>query len=229
MRAATHLVPAVVAGALILSACGGDDDAPAAHDPLPKPTPTTPASSPAAPSPTATAVREPSPSTVGEELPAEYAARMPPEEEIDGLVREAEAAYVAHRAAYDDAARTGFTDPGLTEELVATTSGEARAALEQEVAAIAAAGQVLDAGAEILGTELYSLVVPESDEAGLGVVLEVCLAMDGVVEDAAGTVVLDLAGEPVHLLVRLVDSEGQWLLVQQHTQGSRCPKALTGP
>ncbi len=97
------------------------------------------------------------------------------------------------------------------------------------MAAIAAAGQVLDADAEILGTELYSLVVPESDEAGLGVVLEVCLAMDGVVEDAAGTVVLDLAGEPVHLLVRLVDSEGQWLLVQQHTQGSRCPKALTGP
>src|SRR5690625_2734661 len=79
VRAATHLVPAVVAGALILSACGGDDDAPAAHDPLPEPTPTTPASSPVPPSPTATAAREPSPSTVGEELPAEYAARMPPE------------------------------------------------------------------------------------------------------------------------------------------------------
>ncbi|PYG01722.1 hypothetical protein SAMN05216184_101186 [Georgenia satyanarayanai] len=219
VRPATVMVTALV---LVLAGCGPGPEPPR-EPPSPTPSPSRSAEPPTTP--------QPDPDTAAPEgptLPPELAARMPPEEEIDGLVLEAEAAYVDHRAAYDAAARTGFTDPDLVEELVATATGDVREALEVEAAAIAEAGRLVDGGAEVLGMELHSLLVPEADGTGFGVALDVCLRIEGALEESDGTVVYELDGDPVHLVVRLTDHEGTWLVASQSVQEGPCPEGL-GP
>lgn len=164
----------------------------------------------------------------GPTLPPELAARMPPEEEIDGMVLAAEAAYVAHRAAYDAAARTGFTDPELVEELFATATGDVLEAIEAEAAALVEVGRVVNGGAKVLGMELYSLVVPETDDAGLGITFDACVHIEGALEESDGTVAYGLDGDPVHLVVRLTDHDGDWLVANQSAQEGPCPEHLSG-
>lgn len=217
VRPATVTLAAV---ALVLAGCGPGQDS-ARETPRTEP-PTTPEPE-----------REPETeqSTDASEhptLPPDLAARMPPEEEIDGLVLEAEAAYVDHRAAYDAAARTGFTDPELVEELLATATGDVREALLVEAASLAEAGRVVDGRAEVLGMELYSLVVPEEDGGALGIAFDACVHIEGALEEGDGTVVYDLDGDPVHLLVRLTEGEGTWLVETQSAQEGPCPEGLGG-
>jgi len=154
---------------------------------------------------------------------------MPPEEQVDGMVEEAEAAYLAHRAAYDAAARTGFTDADLVDELFATATGDVLDALMAEATALAEAGRVVDGRAEVLGTGLYSLVVPEEDGTGLGVVLDVCVHIEGALEESDGTLVYDLDGDPVHVIVHVTRDEGRWLVATQSAQEGPCPEGLSRP
>lgn len=228
MRAATASLTATTAAVLVLAGCSpGAEPAPEAPTSASTPSPqggptTTPEVQPEPPEP------EPS-APEGPTLPPELAARMPPEEEIDRMIEEAEAAYVAHHAAYDAAARTGFTDPDLVERLFATVTGDARVALQEEVMALTEARQVVNGYTKVLGTELYSLVVPEEMGAGLGVALDACLHMEGAVEDSDGTEVHSLDGEPLHVAVRLLDHDGTWLLATQLVQEAPCPEGLTRP
>lgn len=221
VRPATVTVTALV---LVLAGCGSGPEPPR-QPPSPTPTPSASLSSEPPPAP------QPEPDTAadpeGPPLPPELAARMPPEEQIDGLVLEAEAAYLDHRAAYDAAASTGFSDPDLVDDLFATATGVVREALEVEAAALAEAGRVVDGRAVVLGMELYSLVVPEEDGTGLGVALDVCLHIEGALEESDGTVVYELDGDPVHLVVRLTDHEGVWLVATQSVQEGPCPEGLS--
>lgn len=210
--------------ALVLAGCSPGQES--ARESPPAPPSARPSSEP-----TATPEPEPSESSAaleGPTLPPELAARMPPEEEIDGMILEAEAAYVAHRAVYDAAASTGFTDPGLVEELFATATGDVRALLEVEAAAFAEEGRVIDGRGEVLGMELYSLIVPEEDGTGLGINFDVCVHIEGAVKEADGTVVYGLDGDPVRLVVRLTDHGGAWLVASQSVQEGPCPEHLSG-
>lgn len=221
MRAA--LVPVTALAVLALAACASGDEP--AREP-----PTAATSTAAATSATTEPPVTPEPATPeGPTLPPELAARMPPEDEVDGMVEEAKAAYLAHRAAYDAAARTGFSDTDLVDTLFATATGDVLAALEQEASAIAGAGQVVDGHAEVLGMELYSLVVPEEDGSGLGVVLDVCLHIEGDLEESDGTVVHTLDGDPVLVVVSLTDHGGRWMLTTQAVQEGPCPEGLRRP
>lgn len=223
MRATPVSLTATVVAALVLSGCSPGAE-PAREAP-------TPASAPSrSDAPTTTPEPEPPEAEppAGPTLPPELAARMPPEEEIDGMVAEAEAAYLTHRAAYDAAASTGFSDPDLVGKLFATATGDVRESLEVEAAALAETGRVVDGRAEVLGMELSSLAVPEEDGTGLGVTFDVCLHIEGALEESDGTVVYELDGDPVHVVVRLTDHEGRWLLVTQSAQDGPCPEGL-GP
>ncbi len=210
----------VVAAVLALAGCSAPAEVPRqTPTPVPDPSPSTERSTPA---------RTEAATTGEPTLPPELAARMPPEEEIDGLVLEAEAAYLGHRAAYDAAARAGFSDPELVDKLFTTATGDVLDALHAEAAALAETGRVVDGGAEVLGMELSSLVVPQEDGTGFGVALDVCLHIEGALEESDGTVVYELDGEPVHLVVRLTDHEGIWLVATQSVQEGPCPEGL-GP
>lgn len=218
VRPATVTVIALV---LVLAGCGPGPE-PSREPPSPTPSTSLSSEPPTTPQPEPDSAADPQ----GPPLPPELAERMPPEEQIDGLVLEAETAYRDHRAAYDAAARTGFSDPDLVDKLFATATGDVREALEVEAAALAEAGRVVDGRAEVLGMELYSLVVPEEDGTGLGVALDVCLHIEGALEESDGTVVYELDGEPVHLVVRLTDHEGIWLVSTQSVQDGPCPEGL---
>ncbi|WP_454085219.1 hypothetical protein [Georgenia sp. Marseille-Q6866] len=221
VRPATVMLAAV---ALVLAGCSpGQESARESSSGRP--------SASGSPEPLATPEPEPEPDSAAPEgptLPAELAARMPPEEEIDGMVLEAEAAYVAHRAAYDAAARTGFSDRELVEELFATATGDVLEAIEAEAAALAEVGRVVNGRAEVLGMELYSLVVPETDDAGLGITFDACVHIEGALEESDGTVVYGLDGDPLHLVVRLTDHDGAWLVATQSAQDGPCPEHLSG-
>ncbi|MBD8060914.1 hypothetical protein [Oceanitalea stevensii] len=220
VRPATVTVIALV---LVLAGCGPGPEPPS-EPPSPTSSPSLSVEPPTTPQPEPDTAAGPE----GPTLPPELAARMPPEEEIDGLVLEAEAAYVDHRAAYDAAASTGFTDPDLVETLFATATGDVLDALEAEATALAGVGRVVDGRAEVLGTELHSLLVPEEDGTGFGVALGVCLHIEGALEESDGSVVYELDGEPVHLVVRLTVHEGTWRVATQSVQEGPCPEGL-GP
>ncbi len=161
------------------------------------------------------------------ELPPEYASRMPSEDEVDRMVQQAEEAYRAHRAAYDAAARTGFTDAALVEAAMAGTAGDMRELLMRESAGIAEAGQVVDGGTEVLGMEVAWLSPPAQDGLGLQVVFDACVLVRGVLKDADGTVVQDLtAAEPYYVQPVLADEDGAWVLHSQLQQEGPCPEHL---
>ncbi len=229
MRAA--LLPTPVIVATLLAGCGAGPETPASTTSESPPAPAASLREPAPIStPPPTPAAEPPPTDEPlEEIPPELAARIPPDEEIDRMVREAQSAYAAHRAVYDAAARTGFRDAELVDELFATASGDTLDALQGEATAIAQAERVVDGAAQIVGSELYSLVLPDENGDGLAVVLEVCLLIEGTLRESDGTVVLELGGEPVHAHVRLVDHAGSWLLVTQRVQDTPCPPALNPP
>ncbi|TNC17225.1 hypothetical protein FHE66_11140 [Georgenia sp. 311] len=219
---AQHAVPAALA---VLVAClagctlAGDDvadppsaDAEDAEDP-PSATPPPPAAAPSA-------------GDAATELP--YAARMPPEEEVDAMVLDAADAYLAHRAAYDAAARTGFADAQLLEAALEGTDGSMRDLLERESASLAEAGHVVEGGTEVLGMEVAWLGPPTADGGGLQVVFDACVLVRGVLRAPDGSVARDLtAADAVYVQPRLVHVDGGWVLHEQLQQAGPCPGDLT--
>ena len=94
--------------------------------------------------------------------------------------------------------------------------------------AVLALRQVVDGEAQVVGMDLYSLVVPEEDGTGFGVVLDVCLHLEGALQESDGTVVLELDGEPIYVVVRVID-RGTWLVATQSVQDGPCPEGLPRP
>lgn len=215
-----------------LVACGGDPATDAASAPATAtatatapPTSGSPAARtpPGTPTPVQTAEE-----TAWEDLPPELAAAFPETEvEMDELVLAAEEAYRAHRALYDAAAATGFTDPALVEELRAGAGRRTREYLEAEMAAVADAGYTVDGGAEVRGVEVFGISPPTEDWPGIGVVLDVCLEVSGTVRDRDGTAVHEVTGGQRELLrVRLMAEGDGWLVVEQTQQEGPCPPHL---
>lgn len=232
LRTCVTSLAAVVLLGLALAACATTP----ADDARPTPTPDTSAPGPtgtAAAGPATTSSPAPTPSAPVEsqppELPAEYASRMPSEEDLDRMVLEAQEAYRAHRAAYDAAARTGFTDPDLVEAAMAGAGGDMLDLLSREAAGLAEAGQVVEGGTEVLGMEVAWLSPPGEDGLGLQVVLDACVLVSGVLKDPDGTVARDLtATEPLYVQPRLVHHDGGWVLHNQLQQEGPCPDHVAG-
>lgn len=223
LRKPSYGVAAVVVG-LALAGCGTDT----ADDTAPK------AVARSTPAATATVQSEPvPPRTTGTEqqpedtyVPPELAL-MPPDEEVDRMVADAEEAYRAHWAAYDAAARTGFADPTHLDPLLASAGEDTLEALRLQVAAIGDTGRVVEGETAVVGLELYALNPPEEDRPGLGVLFDACVRTQGVLRESDGTAVRELSGaEPEFVRARLVDHEGSWLLVSQVLQGGACPDGL---
>lgn len=228
MRATTAPVLAAAVAVLVLAGCSPEGEtAREPSTPTPSTSPSTEPTTTPAPEPTE-AESEP---TVpeGPTLPPELAARMPSEEEIEGMVEDAQAAYRDHRTAYDAAARTGFTDPRLVDALTATVSGDALDAVRGEAAQIADTGMVVDGGSQVRGTGVHSLVVPEEDGQLPSIVLDVCVVFAGTLEEGDGTVVRELDGDPFYAVVGMTAHDGRWLVSSQRVEDDPCPEGLTRP
>ena len=217
---ARHVLPAALAVLVAcLAGCG-----PAADDEPPSATAAAVDEDPPGAAPSAPVSPTPAPA---EQL-VTYTSRMPPAEEVDAMVADAARAYLAHRAAYDEAARTGFTDAALLEAALEGTDGGMRDLLEEEVASLAAAGHVVEGGTEVLGIEVAWLSPPTPDGGGLQVVLDACVLVRGVLRAPDGSVVRDLtAADAVYVQPRLVHVDGGWVLHEQLQQAGPCPGDLT--
>lgn len=154
---------------------------------------------------------------------------VPPDEELDRMALEVEAAYVEYWAAYDAAASTGFTDVELLDTLLATAGEDTLEALHTQVAAIGDIGRVVEGRTEVLGVEVVALSPPVEDGPGLALHLDACVHMKGVLIEPDGTVVRELAGgDPELVRARLTDHDGEWILVSQVQQTPPCPELLRG-
>lgn len=155
-------------------------------------------------------------------------AWLPPDEELDRLVAEAEQAYRAHWASYDAAIGTGFGDPELLEELLASADEATLEALYLQIAAIAGTGRFVEGGSQVVGIEHVALDPPAHDGAGLGVVFDTCVDTRATLKESDGTVVRELAGpEPRFLRVRLVEHADTWLVTSQTQHDESCPELLS--
>src|SRR5690625_577603 len=222
-RRAVALTAVTVVLGLALIGCTGSTD-----PPPPEPGPTTlPATAPQAVTET-----QPAPSNIAEANPdAAYVPPgmdwLPPDEELDRLVAQAEHAYRAHWARYDAAIRAGFGDPELTEALLASAGGATLEALYLQVAAIGDTGRFVEGGSAVLGTAHAGLDPPAAAAARPGLLLDTCLPTPATLKQRDGTTVRELSGpEPRFLRVRLVQRSGTWLVTSQTQHGSPCPELL---
>lgn len=218
-RIAAMAAAAVVAGVLLAGCTGGG-----------APPPATPPATPTAPS-TSTAP-EPPPSGMADAAPsATYVppdmAWLPPEDEVDRLVGQAEQAYRAHWSSYDAAIRTGFADPDLLETLLASAAEATLEALYLQVAAIGDTGRFVEGGSEVLGMAHVGMDPPTTDGEPPGIVFDTCVHTRATLKEHDGTTVRELsAPEPNFLRVQLVARAGAWLVTSQTQHGEPCPELL---
>lgn len=208
---------------LALIGCTGSTD-----PPPPEPGPTTlPATAPQAATETQSA-----PSDIAEANPdAAYVPPgmdwLPPDEELDRLVAQAEHAYRAHWASYDAAIRAGFGDPELTEALLASAGEATLEALYLQVAAIGDTGRFVEGGSTVLGMAHVGLDPPAADGESPGMLFDTCVDTRATLKERDGTTVRELSGpEPSFLRVRLVQRSGTWLVTSQTQHGTPCPELL---
>lgn len=154
---------------------------------------------------------------------------VPPEEEIDRMAIEAEAAYRAHLAAYDAAALTGFTDPALLEDLLATAGGNTLESLRLQADVLAGTGRTVHGDSEVLRMEPIGLDPPVPGGWGISVGFDACVIIAGVVLEADGTVARLLDREaPQFVRVMVADDDGDWLVVSQLGIEGPCPADFLG-
>lgn len=251
LRGARWVAVAVAAGLVLLGCAAGEDDDGARTAVAPATTPPAgtaeatgradPAEAIAPPAGTA-AVTEAAPAVPGataestgatpevEEtyVPPELVG-LPSQEVIDRAVVEAETAYLAHWVSYDAAAHSGFADDELREALMVSAGEDTLESLELQVAALDGTGRLIDGDTDVLGIEAVALVPPADGGHGLGVLFDVCVQLGGVLTEEDGTVVRKLSGPaPEFLRARVVDQDGEWLVLEQKQQEAPCPAALGG-
>lgn len=152
---------------------------------------------------------------------------LPSATDLDGAVSAAHEAYLGYRAAYDEAARTGFADEDLVEAVVATTDGDLRDAMIDAVGAFALDGLVIDGESEVIGARAMWLHVPVVESDALRVTFEVCLALRGALLDRDGAIVEDLSPSSF-VIVEMAEDDGTWVVWSQREQLDQCPAALGG-
>lgn len=155
--------------------------------------------------------------------------RLPTPAELDDAVSAAHQAYLGHRAAYDEAARTGFADEELVAALVATTGHDLRDAVIEAGMTFVQDGLVIDGGSEVLGARAAWLHVPADDGDPLSVTFEVCVVLHGALLDSDGAVIEDLSAPGKALLaVEVAEEDGTWVVWSQQEQPEQCPETLGG-
>lgn len=137
---------------------------------------------------------------------------LPSADELDTAIADAGAAYLRHRALYDEGLRTGFADPQVVAELLATTSGDLRDMVRQGAEDFE--GPPVDGSSEVLSLEAVWLHLPVAAVDHPEVTFETCLFIIG------GLAPADRGEVPV--TVRMVQQDGVWVVWSQQSYGEEC-------
>lgn len=207
MRTTTRRTTAVLGLALLLTGCS--DGAPTAD------TSSAPATVEAATTTAPTPAVLPAPA---QEPELEFlSGPLPSDVELDRSVGDALDAYLAHRVLYDAAAQAGFADEEMVAELLATTSGDLQAAIEQGVEHFTSEGLAVDGSSEVLDIRASWLHFSAADVAAPDITFEVCLRLTGGTEPADRGSTDELV-----LTVRMADQAGSWVVWSQRDYGDDC-------
>lgn len=157
---------------------------------------------------------DPAPGAVAAVAPAPEFLRgeLPSADELDAAVADAGAAYLRHRALYDEGFRTGFADPQVVEDLLATTSGDLRELVRQGAEQFE--GPPVDGSSEVVSLEAVWLHLPVAAVDYPEVTFETCLFI-------IGGLAPEDRGE-VPLTVRMVQQDGTWVVWSQQSYGEEC-------
>lgn len=137
---------------------------------------------------------------------------LPSAADLDAAVADAGAAYLRHRALYDEGFRTGFADPQVVEDLLATTSGDLRELVRQGAEQFD--GPPVDGSSEVMSLEAVWLHLPVTAVDYPEVTFETCLFI-------IGGLAPEDRGE-VPLTVRMVQQDGAWVVWSQQSYGEEC-------
>lgn len=137
---------------------------------------------------------------------------LPSAADLDAAVADAGAAYLRHRALYDEGFRTGFADPQVVEDLLATTSGDLRELVRQGAEQFD--GPPVDGSSEVMSLEAVWLHLPVTAVDYPEVTFETCLFI-------IGGLAPEDRGE-VPLTVRMVPQDGAWVVWSQQSYGEEC-------
>ncbi|MEE6286697.1 hypothetical protein V2J52_03390 [Georgenia sp. MJ173] len=215
MRTTTHRMTAALVLGVALFVTGCSDGPPAAdattNEAPVSEAPVSGAAATTAPAPATdlAATQEPALELLSGPLPSGV--------ELDRAVGDALDAYLAHRALYDAAAQAGFADEEVVDELLATTSGDLREAIQEGVEHFTSEGLAVDGSSEVLDIEAAWLHFPASALDAPEVTFEACVRlMGGPAPEDEG------ASDELALTVRMTTQDSRWVVWSQRDYGYDC-------
>lgn len=169
--------------------------------------------------------------TAAETEPAELQllpGPLPEDAAIDAAVGDAYESYQDHRRRYEAVARSGFADPALVEDFVASAEDALAESLRDGAVAAAADGYRLEQRSQTLDMVPTSVQIPLTEDREMLVTMEVCVLIETTAEELHGETLVD-APETDQLLmvVSMVQRAGRWLVWSHLETEEECTGSAT--